>query len=235
MYAEDRVLVGVINRKKDLDQARFGHWYRIPHGRAAKGIHAEYMAFFLSRSFGSENGAIRFYARRTGHELTRRRDLLPDEPQHKRANNLYYKIQLGELREKVPPVLNPTRRPVVFIHTTWDRFMAAEQISDLYSTADHFVDRVYYALHNAGIPAERSWEAEQVTDDGGAQLKIQCQAGEIIASTGSQHQDRIHLVAEQGDAGAQAAAIQKLIGDIQQRITGLGGLLTAPIPLEHGG
>ena len=42
MYAEDRVLVGVINRKKDLDQARYHHWYRIPRGRAAKGIHAEY-------------------------------------------------------------------------------------------------------------------------------------------------------------------------------------------------
>ncbi|MFC1960881.1 hypothetical protein ACFLYO_09225 [Chloroflexota bacterium] len=235
MYAEDRVLVGVINRKKDLDQARFSHWYRIPRGRAAKGIHAEYMAFYLSRAFGQENGGIRYYARRTGHELARRRDLLPNEADHKRANNLYYKIQMGELREKIPPILNPTRRPVVFIHTTWDRFIAAQQIGDLYSTADHFVDRVFYALHQAGIPSVRIWEAEQTSDDGGSQLTIQCQQGELVATTSLKHHDRVHLTTQPTGEPINPEAIQAIIGDIRQRIADLGGLLTAPIPLEHGG
>ncbi len=228
MYPEDRVLVGVINRQVDLSHAQHDHWYRIPQGRATKGIHAEYLAFFLSRDFGPQNGGIHYYARRTGHELVRRRDLLPEEADHPRADALYYKIQLGELRPKVPPVLNPTHRAVAFIYTTWDRFVAATAIADLYSTADYFVDRVYYALRNAGVPAERYWEAEGVTDDGGAQLRIVCEQGEIIATTARSTEGRVHLPAELGPD-----AVQQVIADVRRRIAALGGLLTAPIPLEQ--
>ncbi len=228
MYPEDRVLVGVINRKRDLEHARHDHWYRIPRGRAEKGIHAEYLAFYLSRAFGEENGAVHYYARRTGHELVRRRDLLPEEPKHRRANALYYKIQLGELRRKVPPILNPTRRPVVFIYTTWDRFIAAKQIGDLYSDADYFVDRVFYALRNAGIPAERLWEAERLSDDGGAQVRVLCEHGEVIATTARSTEDRLHLPAESGPD-----TIRQVVAEIRARIAKLGGPLSVPIPLEQ--
>jgi len=227
MYPEDRVLVGVVNRKRDLDHARYGHWYRIPYGRG-RGIHAEYLAFFLSRAFGAENSAVRYYARRTGHELVRRRDLLPEEMDHPRADALYYKIQLGELREKVPPVVNPTRRPVVFIYTTWDRFIVAEQISDLYSTADYFVDRVHFALRNAGIPSDRYWEAEQASDDGGAQVRVMCQQGEMIATTAQAATGRLHL-----PASDSLEAVKQMVAQIRDRIEALGGILTPPVPLEH--
>ena len=77
MYPEDRVLVAVINRARDLDCARHEHWYRVPYLQAPTGIYAEYVAFFLSRAFKEQNGGIHYYARRTGVELVRRRDLLP--------------------------------------------------------------------------------------------------------------------------------------------------------------
>ncbi len=228
MYPEDRVLVGVINRKRDLDHARHDHWYRIPQARMGRVIHAEYMAFFLSKDFGPQNGAIHYYARRTGHELVRRRDLLPDEATHRRADDLYYKVQLGELRPKVPPIANPTHRSIAFIYTTWDRFVSAEQICDLYSTADHFVDRVFFALQNAGIRSERLWEAEGISDDGGAQLRILCEHGEVIATTAVPAKGRLHL---SGDLTAET--IQQVIAEIRARIAAFGGPLTAPVPLEH--
>lgn len=228
MYPEDRVLVGVINRKVDLDHARFDHWYRIPHGRAAKGIHAEYLAFYLSRAFGDQNGAVHYYARRTGHELVRRRDLLPGEANHPRADSLYYKIQLGELRQKIPPIQNPSRRPVAFIYTTWDRFVAAQQISDLYSEADYFVDRVFFALQRAGIPADSIWEAAQVSDDGGAQIRVACERGDFIATTAGPVEGRLHLPAERGPE-----AVEQVVEEIRARVAALGGPLTVPVPLEH--
>lgn len=228
MYPEDRVLVGVVNRKTDFDHIRYDHWYRIPYGRAVRGIHAEYLAFYQSRAFGEENGGVHYYARRTGHELVRRRELLAEEPNHPRADALYYKIQLGELRQKSPSIANPSRRPVVFIYTTWDRFVAARNIADLYSTADYFVDRVYFALQNAGIPAERVWEAEQATDDGGAHLRILCQQGELIATTARAGAGRIQLPVEGG-----MEAIQKTLNEVRARVKALGGSLTAPIPLEN--
>ena len=48
MYADDRVLVGVVNRAKDFEIARRHHWYRIPEGQLPRGLNAEYIAFFLS-------------------------------------------------------------------------------------------------------------------------------------------------------------------------------------------
>lgn len=229
MYPEDRVLVGVINRKRDLDYARFDHWYRIPQVRFPKGIHTEYLAFYLSRSFAEQNGSIAYYARRTGHELVRRRDLIPEQVNHRRANNLYYKVQLGELREKLPPVLNPTRRPVVFILTTWDRFVVAEAVKDLYSLADHFVDRVQFALQQGGLRPDRIWEAEQISDDGGAQLHIVCQEGEVIATTAAKPPEgRLHLPVE-----VEAQSIPELIAQIRVRVAALGGPLIASTPLEN--
>ncbi|MBN2471386.1 MAG: hypothetical protein JXN59_11725 [Anaerolineae bacterium] len=230
MYPEDRVLVGVINRKIDFDHVKNDHWYRIPCKQLDHGVHAEYLAFYQSRSFGADNGRIRYFARRTGHELVRRVDLLPEEPNHPRAKQAYYKLQLGELREKLPPVVNPTRRPVVFVYTTWDRFVAATEIADLYSAADYFVDRVFYALRGAGVAVERSWEAACVTDDGGAQLVVPCRNGELVATTASaRRNDRLHLPVELGEEG-----IRRVIAEVRQRCAALGGALArVRIPFEE--
>ncbi len=182
MFPEDRVLVGVINRKRDLDYARSEGWYRIPQAQMPRGVNAEYMAFFLSRAFKERNGQIAYFATRRGLELVYRKDLLPNEANHPRANDVYYKVQLGELEAKTPPILNPTRRSIGFIYTTWDRFVRAQQVSDLYSKADYFVDRIYHALRNRGITAERTWSAEYRTT-APAQLRILCQKGSLNAST----------------------------------------------------
>ncbi|MBN2306048.1 MAG: hypothetical protein JXQ72_16315 [Anaerolineae bacterium] len=198
MYPEDRVLVGVINRKLDLEKAQLEHWYRIPQGRVSGGIYTEYVAFFLSRNFNELNGGIHYYARRTGIELAHRRDLLPDEANHSRADNVYHKLQLGELRRKDPPILNPTKRPIAFIYTTWDRFEQARVIADLYSEADWFVARVYRSLAQSGVPSERTeriWEASRISEDGGAQLRIECVDGIVIASTSAREEHVIPLTA----------------------------------------
>ena len=145
MYADDRVLVGVINRKRDLTIAKNRRWYRIPQSKLRRGLNAEYVAFFLSRQvFGERGGCIAYFARVTGLELARRRDLLPGESA--RADDLYYKVQFRNLVEKYPPIENYPARSISFIRTTWDRFISAETINDLYSAADFYVDRVYYAL-----------------------------------------------------------------------------------------
>ncbi len=155
MYPEDRVLVGVINRKRDFEKLQVEHWYRVPQGQAEQGVYAEYIAFFFSRAFGDLNGGIHYYARRTGIELVRRCDLLPEEPTHPRAQALYYKVQVGELRPKSPPILNRGHRAISFIYTTWDRFVVARDLADLYSEADGFVDRGFYALDHQSLRRER--------------------------------------------------------------------------------
>jgi len=58
----------------------------------------------LTRSFGVDAFSIRWYAQVRGHELVTRRDLLPDEPDHPRAAQRYYKLQLGKLVELPHPI-----------------------------------------------------------------------------------------------------------------------------------
>ena len=133
MYPEDRVLVGVIRSQRDFRLALDEHWYRIPVARWPRDVDCEIVAFFLSRAFGTLNGGIRFYADMRGLELTYRRDLLPSEPDHRRADDVYYRVALGPLQEKRPPVLNPGRRRFAFITCTWERFASARVIQDLYA------------------------------------------------------------------------------------------------------
>ncbi len=182
MEPEDRVLVGVINRKRDLIAARDGHWYRIPQARLARGVYFEYLAFFLSGSpFGAESGTIRYFAERTGHELAYRRDLLPAETSHRRASEVYYRIGLGPLMDKLPPVRNATRRPVSFIYTTWDRFVVAREIVDLYSKNDYYVDRIFHALRDSGVRADRFWDAERRETGRGAHLRVLYDGGDFVS------------------------------------------------------
>ena len=223
MYPEDRVLVGVINRKRDLDRARLDHWYRIPLKQLPRGVNADYVAFFLSRAFKQQNGGIHYFAGVQGIELAYRRDLLPDQPDHPRAGEVYYKVQLGDVMDKTPPVLNPTRRPISFIRTTWDRFVNAQDIAGLYSKADYFVDRIYHALRQRGIYADRFWETEQSTTGFPPQLRVLCEKGTVVASTERTAGD-VFLDNEQKD--------DAILDAIRESIARQGGPVTINIPLE---
>ena len=222
MFQEDRVLVGVINRKRDLAIAQAEGWYRIPQRRMPRGVNAEYVAFFLSRAFKEQNGGVYYYAERKGLELAYRKDLLPKEADHPRADEAYYKVQIGDLIEKQPPILNPTRRTISFIYTTWDRFVHAELISDLYSQDDYFVDRIYHALRDKGVYSDRIWGAEY--QGGAPELRILCEKGTVSAST-AQADGKFFL-----DPGQSQ---DKLLAKILDHIAAQGGPVFVNIPMDE--
>lgn len=225
MYPHDQVLVGAITRKKDLRLAQDQHWYRIPQNRMPRGILAEYIAFFLNSRIAPENASgIHYFARRSGVELAYRRDLLADETGHDRANDVYYKVSLEDFQQKQPPVLNPTNRRFAFILTTWDRFLKAHEIKDLYSDADYFVDRIYHALRHRGINGiERYWDAELPQTGEQAHLRILCEDGVVIAAT-EQGKGTIHL--------SRAEPEDRILAKIRAEIAKHGGPLMVNIPLD---
>ncbi|MCA9977622.1 MAG: hypothetical protein KC413_17805, partial [Anaerolineales bacterium] len=92
MYPEDRVLVAYVPDPADFAILQQEGWYRIPQQHAPKGLYAEYLAFYFGRRFGLEKWTISYYAPRLGHELVTRTALFPDEPDHPRAQALYYKV-----------------------------------------------------------------------------------------------------------------------------------------------
>ncbi len=222
MLPEDSVLVGVINRKRDLVYARDQHWYRIPQTRMPRGVTADYLAFFLSRSFGERNGAIHWYARRKGLELRYRRDLLPNEPDHPHANDVYYRVALGDLLPRQPPIVNEDKRSLAFVYTTWDRFVNAKTIADLYSQDDYFVDRIFYALHEYGVSSSRSWEAEKRSDEFAPGLRILCDNGSVLTASTRRGQGVYYL----DPAQSEDAILQSILAQIASN----GGPATVSIP-----
>ena len=146
MYPEDRVLITPLPRPADFARLQREGWYRIPQRHAPKGLYAEYFAFYFGSPFGRQKWAIHYYAPRLGHELTTRRDLLPNEPHHPHADELYYKVQLGNIRPLIRPIISLHRRRITFLHTTWDRFQDATEINDLTLDGGYYVNRQFAAL-----------------------------------------------------------------------------------------
>jgi hypothetical protein len=115
-YAEDRVLVALLNNRRDFEIARDEGWYRIPLKHAPPSTtEAVVLAFYFTRAFGEEKWAIHWYAPVRGHELVRRRDLLPIEPDHPHADAPYYKLQLGPLIRLEQPIYSLRWRRITFI------------------------------------------------------------------------------------------------------------------------
>jgi hypothetical protein len=128
---ESLILVAVMNDPRDLDIARLLGWYRIPLRSAPKVVMVDYLAFYQTAAFGEEKWRIQYIAPVNGHELTTRKELLRDEPDHPHANREYYKIQLGALQRLSKPILAENWRRVTFLYTTGEHLLNASTLQGL--------------------------------------------------------------------------------------------------------
>ena len=119
-----------------------------------------------------ESGAV-------GDELVRRRNLLPDQPDHPRADDIYYKVQLEPLQKLAQPIVSLRWRRVTFIHTTWDRFSDATEINDLFIEGGPYVDRLYATLKERGIYAERNYHVDEEAADHVVALSVPTRDGRV--------------------------------------------------------
>lgn len=129
---ESLILVALIPSPRDLDIARTLGWYRVPVATAPRLLMVDYLAFYQPASFGPQHRwRIEYVAALQGHELVTRRELFRDEPHHPRANEWYYKLQLGPLQRLPRPI--PARRwkRLIFLYTTGARLRRAQSLHDL--------------------------------------------------------------------------------------------------------
>ncbi len=132
IYPDDRVLVAVMNNQADWQRVQTDGWYRLPVKHAPpESPYFDWLAFYFTGAFGNDKWAIHYYAPVHGHELLTRRDLIPTQPDHKRAEEWYYKFSLGPLQHRLPPIVTNEWRRITFIVTSGDRFEAAEELGDL--------------------------------------------------------------------------------------------------------
>jgi hypothetical protein len=148
----DTVLVAVLKNPRDLRLAQKEGWYRIPvRSLPARGATARYIAFYQpAGAFGSEGGVVRYLARVEGWEMLSRRELLPAEPSHPRADELYYKVSLGALQRLSPPIRCGRWKRFAFIVTHWERLNEASELRDLLH-GTLWQERLWSALRRAKL------------------------------------------------------------------------------------
>jgi UV DNA damage endonuclease len=175
---EARVLVVVMNSPRDFALARDAGWYRIPLARAPRLVAADYLAFYQTRVFGEEAWAIHYYAPVRRYRVVTRVELLPDEPEHPRAYERYYKIEIGPLQRLAQPIPSRRLRRITFIPTTFSRLLSAREINDLWM-GNPLQERLWAELKAHGIEAEREYSIQEAGQEYTVSLAIPCHVGGI--------------------------------------------------------
>jgi hypothetical protein len=129
---EALILVSVLPAERDLDIARLLGWYRIPLRFAPKVVEVDYLAFYQTGTFGVQHRwKVEYIAPLRGHELVTRRELFRDEPDHPRADEEYYKLQIGSLQALPQPIPAGRWKRVTFLYTTGELLASAQTVNDL--------------------------------------------------------------------------------------------------------
>ena len=130
----DRVLVAVMNNERDFEIARTEGWYRIPVKRAPKQVGADFLALYLTGRFSPElRHRVTYYAPIRAYRVARRVTLFPDEMDHPRARETYFKIEIGPLLKLEYPVISEKMRRITFISTSLEQLLHAREIRELWN------------------------------------------------------------------------------------------------------
>lgn len=131
MSPDALILVAIIPKPEDLHLARILGWYRIPLRTAPRILNVDFLAFYQPASFQSHKWRIEYLAPVLGHELTTRSELLQDEVDHPRADEEYFKVQLGTVKPIGHPIRAGDWKRFTFLYTTGEYFQGAQILSDL--------------------------------------------------------------------------------------------------------
>src|SRR5574342_227095 len=161
--------------------------HRIPLKSAPKTVAVDWLAFYQTAKFGDEKWAINFVAPVLGHELTTRAELLRTQPDHPRADEQYYKIQIGPLERLPRPIPSRKWRRLTFLYTTGEHLLAAEELNDLIvQSAER--ELLWKALRERGLRAEKQYEHK---GGGEIDLALLCARGNlgILLGKGQEQQE----------------------------------------------
>ena len=156
------VLVVFVPQPRDMEILRLLGWYRIPMRSAPKVLDVDYLAFYQPASFGKDHRwQIEHFAALRGYELVRRVDLFRDEADHPRAQEEYFKMQVGALQALPAPILAGKVKRLTFLYTTGALFREAETVSDLVVSADER-EGLWRALRERASHADRYRTSEEL-------------------------------------------------------------------------
>ncbi|MBI4064616.1 MAG: DUF559 domain-containing protein [Elusimicrobia bacterium] len=136
------VLIGVVKTRRDLEMILRERAYRMPVEAAPKRA-PRYIAFYQPSSVKEKgglikvhpagfDGTIRYWAPIKEKTKLPRVAIVPDEPDHPKAQESYWLIKLGPIRKLPRPIANKRRMRVVFGFTTLQKLKNSREVKDLF-------------------------------------------------------------------------------------------------------
>jgi very-short-patch-repair endonuclease len=201
-----------------------------------------YLAFYQPKLFRAEGWAVNYYAPVLGVREVSRREPIPDEPGHPRAEERYHQLHLGDLRALPRPIVSRRGRRIVFIPTTWWKFQRAEEINDLFHESP-LEDTMWRGFKIERIEAERQVYVAEASVAYCLDFAIYCQNGhlnvECDGDTWHSEKDAIardnvrnNFLASRGWSVLRFASKQinddlgSCLGMVKETANKLGGILT---------
>lgn len=173
------MLIAIVNNKRDLHIAQTQHWYRIPVRSAPKNLEEmSYIAFYQTKAFGKQKWSVSYWAEIKKISAVTRSELLPLEDDHPRADELYYKVEIGELNRMEKPITSRRGRRIVFIPTTLEKFRKAKEINDLFDESP-LEDKLWEYFKGSGVDAERQFYVAEERSRYFLDFAIFCDEGKI--------------------------------------------------------
>lgn len=180
------VLVAIMNNLLDFIIARDQYWYRIPvhvvEDRLKERWPPQWLAFYQTKVFGSEAYAVNYYAHVLDIRKVFRWQLFPDQPRDQRGQQRYYQLWLSPLQRLPQPIFSRRWRRIIFIPTTWQKFINAVEINDLYDESP-LEDRLWTKLKRLNITAERQEFVPVKGCTYALDFAIYCASGKIDVET----------------------------------------------------
>lgn len=180
------VLVAIMNHRLDMVIAHDQHWYRIPVESAVKFLGdcwpPRWLAFYQTKIFGPEAFAVRYYAQVLEIREVYRSQLFPDQPSSAKSFRRYYQLLLAPLQTLPQPIASQRWRRIVFIPTTWQKFMHAAEINDLYDDSP-LEDLLWSQFKRLQISAERQEFVEINERYYALDFAIYCALGKLDVET----------------------------------------------------
>ena len=114
----------------------------------------KFIAFYHNRRFKREPAMIKYYGKVKNISIRLREELFPELENDPKRGDKYYKIELESVKELEEPIISRRARRILFIPTTYERFITAEEINHLYYESN-LEERMYSWMRDAKIEVER--------------------------------------------------------------------------------
>ena len=160
MKLVNNVLVVLLKGKNDFLIAQKQGWYRIPTSSRTplnfRNNEVKYLAFYFPKVFGDLKYSIRYYAKVANIEVVSRQYLFSDEMPNSKSEKKYHKISFTSLLELPRPIVSMRGRLLVFIPTSFDKLICAEEINDLFNDSP-LENKLWQELKRNKLLAERQF------------------------------------------------------------------------------